>query len=750
MVRMVSEVVQTKQKILILQSRTSVLQSLLKKHFVKYDAEVFVSAQAPARLDQFDYIFLIDFDHAYSLMQKPGHNPRVAIFTKSNPAIKHVEAILNTVDSQDRKLVELDGANPSDDDLERLLWFIFSQTDQRVLKMRVTPTHRGEVQKSPEPIHLRINRPHVKRKQIFITAVLVILFILLLPFPFLAVSTYQTTRAFRVLDTGDFKSVQTDSNNASSFLTIGRKIYEPLRPIYFLFSVGFIPESIFNADAKALTLLGLYNQTNKDADELLHLVVKKNKSTEEKVQLTKDIDDVEKNAATLEDQINDLTNAIPDSFTQLTPLEKKLTAIGSGMTRGRKLLSTLKSLLAKDTTKTYLVLLADNRVLRPGGGVVTALGVLTVSDMNVNAVSFSLPQTIDRAQKGTTEPAPLLKTYTHATASTFADLTISPEFTENYDRANALLAGAGIQGHFDGSLLITYNGLRTLLEAFPSIHLTEPDEKITSKNILVKSDIYHDQSHFYDSLAAGYFDSLRNAKMSRVAPTILKVLDEKQLQFITGDEKVEQVFNAAYWSGTTISPRCVIASVHCIVDYIYPIEINMGGNAINPFISKNLIHSTRFTADGTVENTVNLTIRNNLTTTLQPSPDYYSYIQLLLPDTASIISLTKNNTTLESSEILTSTYKLVGFPILIKPGQSATINLKYRLITKLEGPTSVYQIIVQKQTGSSNSDFQLEMRLPPDVSVVNQNFTPVVNDSKLIYNTNLSADKLFIIELTKR
>ena len=49
-----------------------------------------------------------------------------------------------------------------------------------------------------------------------------------------------------------------------------------------------------------------------------------------------------------------------------------------------------------------------------------------------------------------------------------------------------------------------------------------------------------------------------------------------------------------------------------------------------------------------------------------------------------------------------------------------------------------------------NSDFVLEFKPANNIQIVNQNFSPVVKDREIIYNTSLSTDKIFLIELVKQ
>jgi len=61
----------------------------------------------------------------------------------------------------------------------------------------------------------------------------------------------------------------------------------------------------------------------------------------------------------------------------------------------------------------------------------------------------------------------------------------------------------------------------------------------------------------------------------------------------------------------------------------------------------------------------------------------------------------------------------------------------------------LYQLVVQKQIGSSNSDLVLQFSLAKNITLTNHNFSPIVKDSEIVYNTSLSTDKIFLMELNK-
>jgi len=94
-------------------------------------------------------------------------------------------------------------------------------------------------------------------------------------------------------------------------------------------------------------------------------------------------------------------------------------------------------------------------------------------------------------------------------------------------------------------------------------------------------------------------------------------------------------------------------------------------------------------------------------------------------------------------------YKQLGFYFEVEAQKTAEIQIQYQLKTDLSKGKSLFQYVVQKQIGSSSPNFSMEIVLPQNFTIVNQNFSPLVKDNRMLYNTSLSTDKIFFIEIIR-
>ena len=229
-----------------------------------------------------------------------------------------------------------------------------------------------------------------------------------------------------------------------------------------------------------------------------------------------------------------------------------------------------------------------------------------------------------------------------------------------------------------------------------------------------------------------------------------KSLDEKQIALIFEEDKIQKSFDSLYWSGKTIPPFCLYDVENCIVDYIFPVDANLGVNKADFFITKSQNLNIKISKDGIISNELLIRIKNGSQNNIFPGGLYKNYFQVSLPSRAYISEVTKNNTVVESYDVKIDTYKTIGFLVEIKPQEQSEIKIKYSLSQPLQKGDGVYQLIYQKQLGSKNSDLSIKIKVPENISIVNQNFSPIVKDGSIIYNTILTNDKIFILKLKNK
>jgi hypothetical protein len=92
---------------------------------------------------------------------------------------------------------------------------------------------------------------------------------------------------------------------------------------------------------------------------------------------------------------------------------------------------------------------------------------------------------------------------------------------------------------------------------------------------------------------------------------------------------------------------------------------------------------------------------------------------------------------------------MVGFLIEIPPQGKKTISITYTSSIRFKPGKATYQLVLQKQIGALSHDVHFSLQLPSDMNLLNTNFSPLVKNNLILYNTDLSTDRVFFIELLK-
>jgi hypothetical protein len=188
----------------------------------------------------------------------------------------------------------------------------------------------------------------------------------------------------------------------------------------------------------------------------------------------------------------------------------------------------------------------------------------------------------------------------------------------------------------------------------------------------------------------------------------------------------------------------------CLNHLIYPFDANLGVNKADYFIDRSIYLKTNIGKDGEINNLLTLTYKNNSPSDLFPGGSYKDYFQIYLPQSITLKSVTKNGVLIDNfDEQNEMNLKKIGFFFEIPPKRTIEIKIAYQLNQNLNQGKNIYQLVIQKQVGSSNKDFLWEINLSNNISVGSNNFSPLVKDNQVIYNTILNTDKIFFIELNK-
>ncbi len=746
--RLVSETSDKKQRILIVDKKSSYLSKSLKDELEKFDSEVFSSPHLPRNANSFDAVFWIHPELPFRKIE----TKLIMIFVGK----KYSSAELRRVARQNLnyRIISVADENVQKADLERILWFSFTRSQENFLRIEVF----GEPGRKPVRPAFKFNwRPSLSKKNVLVTILLFILIYNFLLFSLLGSSLALFYRSATNLIRNNLNRSSSLAQAGNVTLGLARSLYAPFRPVYSFISVALWPDNMIDISSRTKSLIEKSSATYENANKINKLVFQKNKTSDEKQMLLTRLAKLKNDLNTVEEDLIQLNEKVPAfvlrrsnfNFAETLDLLQKTEAF----------LPFFGEILAKDGERKYLLLFANNMELRPGGGFIGSFGVVNVVDLTVeNILIYDVYDADGQLEKHIGPPDPIRK-HLNQPNWFLRDSAFSPDFFENYSQAKTFLNTELELKDFAGGILLTTNAIQNIIESYGEIYIPDFEEKVNKDNFYIKAQLYSEKEffpgstqkkNFLGSVARQILVNIENTSSIQLFKMLKKSLDEKQMVIYFDNQNIQSYFDSLYWSGKMISPRC-ISSSDCILDYVFPVDANLGVNKANFFVSRDLNLKVKVDDAGRIRNELIVNIKNESSNNIFPGGTYKNYFQVFLPAESIVNQITKNNVLVETYDEGQNAYKSIGFLVEIPPQKSIEIKLNYQLTSKFSpAGKNTYQLIFQKQIGSKNSDLKLEFELPDNLSVMNQNFAPLVKDRSISYNTSLTADKIFLIELQKK
>ncbi len=746
------ETVEEKQKALIVSEKNYPFISLLKAEIERYGLEVFYSPHMPKTKSNFDYYFFINREHEnYTLLPKSYKKLVTILFNQSYA--RHAQYFSRF---PHHKVVEIYGDDIRKEHIDRLFWFAFSKSKERYLREDV-----GSIPVKRQLITPKLIRRFVITKKKVLLAIIVLFIIVHIAFlPSLLYSLFATYKGFYAFKSENMTAAKNYTEQAISGMEISKQLYTFARPTLLLFSVSLPFDNLIDIGNKSSSILDQSVVLVQNAKQIQKLLFKTDKTNEEKTYLLLRIKEFETELENIDNNATTLVQILPTQLPSINHLRDQMANAIEGMDRIQKIFPYLDSILAKNTEKKYLLFFANNMELRPGGGFLGSFGILTVKDYTIENIEIHDVYDADGQLKAHIDPPDPIRIYLHIPHGFLRDSNFSPDFPENYAKAKMFLEKEINLTGFSGSILLTTTAIQRFLGVFGTIYLPDFDETINQQNFYLKAQMRAESNFFPGSiqkksflgtLARYIFVNLDSVSLGKMALALKQSLDEKQLIMYFDDPNIQKAIDPFYWSGRVIEPKCAFdANGTCIVDYLMPFDANVGANKVNYYITRSMYLKTDIDSAGQIEHIFSIRYRNDSPGDVFPGGTYKNYFQTMLPASSTLQTITRDGTLVENFDQKNTAYETIGFYFELPPEKTTEIKISYTLNQRIPKGNTLYQLVVQKQIGSPNSDYVMEITLPKNLSIVNQNFTPLVKDNHIVYNTSLSADKIFFIELTKK
>lgn len=579
-------------------------------------------------------------------------------------------------------------------------------------------------------------------------------------------------------DQGNLSLAVKNSNRASFFLTYSQKTLSATDPFYALMGLGKTMGTLEEVINFSLNINESLKLTLNAGDEALGLLkaflAGESGNWEESIALMKNRLSVAYERASLA-QSN--LNQIADGFEFLhqnetyEKVKNSLPEIRETILKGENFLTILPKILAFDGRKTYLVLFQNNMELRPTGGFIGSLGLLTLEKGTLVDFEVYDVYQADGQLKGHVEPPPKLKEYLGEASWYLRDSNWDPQFSLSAQRAQWFL-DKEMQISVDGTIGVTLETAKKILGAVGEVEMPDYQEKINQDNLFQKAEYYvelgtfpgsNQKKDFLGSLTQALLIKIRNSdnkNLVKIGEALFQALEEKELLFYFNDFQVQTVITNLGWDGNirNFQPRSLNSQV--ISDYLMLNEANVGVNKANFFVQRRINHEVNLTADK-VEEKLTITYDNQSPTESWPAGRYRAYLRLYLPQEAKVTSVLVADLQnpgfwlpFDSKyfDISSSGGKSVfGFLVEVPVRSQKILEIKYELplVDETNRKQKTYLLMLQKQPGAYPSEYNLTFSYPKDLIPLRVLPSAVVGENQLLITSQLTRDRVFQIDLAR-
>jgi len=427
----------------------------------------------------------------------------------------------------------------------------------------------------------------------------------------------------------------------------------------------------------------------------------------------------------------------------------EITEIRRGIKVGQALVSVLPQIFPKEK-RSYLFLLQNNMELRATGGFIGSYALAIFENHKLLDFQVNDVYTADGQLRGHVEPPAAIKRYLGEANWYLRDSNFEPDFPQASKKA-AWFFQKETDRMVDGVIGLNLYLVEKILKAIGPVKLPDYQETITAENLFERAE-YHSEVGFFpgstqkrDFLACltdQIFQKLKRDKnWLKIARAVWESLEEKQVLVFFNDQQVQAIFKEFNWDG----------AIRKAPDYLLVVDSNFGVNKVNYFLKRNLRYEVELKEE---ESQAKLTIdyQNNSPSQVWPGGVYRNYLRVYTPLGSKLLKVKINGQTVDLNQIeISSSFQKTVFAFFLEvPVQERKIiSFEYQLPLKINQPKFSYSLLWQKQSGTDKDPLSVLVSFPSSFQVVNIFPDALTGPQTILYNTDLSKDRVFKIDFIK-
>ncbi|MEK7581084.1 MAG: DUF4012 domain-containing protein [Patescibacteria group bacterium] len=408
------------------------------------------------------------------------------------------------------------------------------------------------------------------------------------------------------------------------------------------------------------------------------------------------------------------------------------------ITEARPLIEVLPEIMGQNKEKKYLILIQNDKELRPTGGFITAYAIFRVNKGSIQSEgSQDIYQLDATLKKQISAPDPIRK-YLEVNSLHIRDSNLSPDFVSSMNLFQNLYASSSAKKEYDGIIAVDTQFVLNLIDVLGPIEAlgqkftADKVDACACPQIIYELEKYADEPVSYEKDdRKGIIGVLMQQIMSKtfeapqskwpdIISTMLSSLQQKNILLYFKDTKSQAAVEKVNFAGRIYEYNG---------DYLSINETNFGGAKSNLYIEEKVKMQVKKDNDQlnkkvTIEykyprkgDNCNLERSGGLCL----AGTYRDWIRIYVPKGSKLIKSSGIEVLLTSSEELDKTV-FEGF-LTIAPEKTAKLEFEYTSPVKVG---KEYKLLIQKQPGNPGHSYEI------DAFGKKQKSFPLTQDKELI------------------
>lgn len=439
----------------------------------------------------------------------------------------------------------------------------------------------------------------------------------------------------------------------------------------------------------------------------------------------------------------------------IEPLQQQLPKLTKTFELAASFIEFLPSLTGATGEKVYLLLLENNRELRPAGGFIGTYGILKVKDAEIKTWFTDNSYNLDKpAEKYLRVEAPAaMKEHMKQNWWFFRDANWWPDFPASAEKVIWFYEQEGGKEKVDAVLAVTPTLIENILGAIGEVEAG--GMKFNKKNfweqLQYEVEVGYYEKGIEEQKRKNIIADLVSAillKMEKLSladwQTIISLLDdqfsEKQASVYFRDPALQAAGRGYGWTGEVKNFNG---------DYLQLVDANLAALKTDSVMARSLVYELKETLAGGLSAKVKVTYKNSGMFSWKTTR-YRSYTRLYVPAGSELVSAAIGNKFVDLKNVdVYQEFGKTAFGLFfeVEPQTSETIIWEYKLPAAISGliKTNEYRLLVQKQLGLVSLPIQLDLTFSKPIMTASDGLPPKKNNIK--FSEDLRVDQIYNVWL---